>query len=114
MVEGTTQVITGTIKLAYNRGQQHHTHQHHCILQKIPQIQTSMANRQITILSTQYCDYVLTCCVKMAQQISYAQEVKDLMEQQRVAATSSLKTWHPFITQEGFPTGEDEYNSILP
>ena len=49
----------------------------------------------------------------MAQQISYAQEVKELMEQQRVAATSSLKTLHPFINQEGLPTGEDEYNSIV-
>jgi len=37
----------------------------------------------------------------MVQQISYAQEIKDLMEQQEVAATSSLKTLHPFIDQEG-------------
>jgi hypothetical protein len=33
--------------------------------------------------------------------MSYAQEIKDLMEQQEVAATSSLKTMHPFIDQEG-------------
>jgi len=37
----------------------------------------------------------------MVQQISYAQEIKDLMEQQEVAATCSLKTLHPFIDQEG-------------
>jgi len=36
----------------------------------------------------------------MAQQISYAQEIKDLMEHQEIAATSSLKTLHPFIDQE--------------
>jgi hypothetical protein len=39
--------------------------------------------------------------VKTVQQISYAQESKDLMEQQEVATTSSLKTLHPFIDQEG-------------
>jgi len=38
----------------------------------------------------------LTCCVKMAQQISYTQEMKDLMEQEEVASTSSLKILHPF------------------
>jgi hypothetical protein len=37
----------------------------------------------------------------MVQQISYAQEIEDLMEYQEVAATSSLKTLHPFIDQEG-------------
>jgi hypothetical protein len=37
----------------------------------------------------------------MVQQISYAQEIKDLMDQQEVAKTSSLKTLHPFIDQEG-------------
>jgi hypothetical protein len=36
----------------------------------------------------------------MVQQISYTQEM-DLMEQQEVASTSSLKTLHPFIDQEG-------------
>jgi hypothetical protein len=37
----------------------------------------------------------------MVQQISYAEEMKDMMECQEVAATSSLKTLHPFIDQEG-------------
>jgi hypothetical protein len=59
------------------------------------------ANRQTTTLSTQDLDQARTCCVKMAQQISYSQEIKDLMEHQEVAATSSLKTLHPFIDQEG-------------
>ena len=45
-------------------------------------------------------DQALTCCVKMVQQISYAQEM-DLMEHEEVEATSSLKTLHPFINQEG-------------
>jgi len=49
-----------------------------------------MANRQTTTLSTQDLYQVLTSCVKMIQQISYAQEDKDLMEQHGVAATSSL------------------------
>jgi hypothetical protein len=39
--------------------------------------------------------------VKIVQQISHAQEIEDLMEHQEVAATSSLKTLHPFIDQEG-------------
>jgi len=38
----------------------------------------------------------------MVQQISYTQEMKDLMEQQQeVASSSSIKTLHPFIDQEG-------------
>jgi len=59
------------------------------------------ANRQSTILSTQDLDQALTCCVKMVQQISYAQEIRNLMEQQEVAASSSLKTLHPLIDKEG-------------
>jgi hypothetical protein len=59
------------------------------------------AKRQTTTLSTQDLDGSLTCCVKMVKQISYAQEMKDLMEHQEVAAISSLKTLHPFIDQEG-------------
>jgi hypothetical protein len=61
----------------------------------------SKANWQTTILTTQDLDQALTCWVKMVQQISYSQEFKDLMEQQDVAATSSLKTVHPFTEQEG-------------
>ena len=57
--------------------------------------------KKTTTLSTQDLDQALTCCVKMVQQISYTQETKDLMEQQEVAPTSSLKTIHPFIDQEG-------------
>jgi hypothetical protein len=37
----------------------------------------------------------------MAQQISYAQEIKDLIERQEVAATSFLKTLHSFVDKEG-------------
>jgi len=37
----------------------------------------------------------------MVQQISYAQEMKNLMEQQEVALRNSLKTLHPFIDKEG-------------
>jgi len=57
--------------------------------------------KQTTTLSAQDFDQALTCCVKMVQQISYTQEMKDLMEQQEDASTSSLKTLHPFIDQEG-------------
>jgi hypothetical protein len=56
--------------------------------------------KQTTTLSTQDLDQALTCCVKMVQQISYTKEM-DLMEQQEVASTSSLKTLHSFIDQEG-------------
>jgi len=59
------------------------------------------ANRQSTILFTQDFDQALTCCVKMVQQISYAQEIRNLMEQQGVSASISLKTLHPFIDKEG-------------
>jgi len=59
------------------------------------------ANKKMSTLSTQNLDQALTCCVKMIQQISYEQEMKDLMECQEVAATRSLTTLHPFIDQEG-------------
>jgi hypothetical protein len=65
----------------------------------------SKANKEITNLTTQELDQPLTCCVKMVRQISYAQEIKQLMEQQEVTYTSSLKTLHPFIDQEGLRVG---------
>ena len=61
----------------------------------------SKDNRQASTLSTQELDQALTCCVKMVQQILYAQEIKDLREQQEVAFSSSLKTLHSFIDKEG-------------
>jgi hypothetical protein len=61
----------------------------------------SKANKQAITLTTQELDQALTCCVKMVQQMSYAQEIKQMMEQQEVTSTSSLKTLHPFIDQEG-------------
>ena len=42
----------------------------------------SKADRQTTTLSTQDLEQAQTCCVKMVQQISYAQEMKNLMENQ--------------------------------
>jgi len=73
------------------------------------------ANKQSTTLSTQDFDQALTCCVKMVQQISYAQEMKDLMEKQEVAVCSSLKTLHPFIHKEGLlRVGGRLQQSMLP
>jgi hypothetical protein len=40
----------------------------------------SKTNRQTATLNTHNFDQALTCCVKMVQQTSYAQEFKDLME----------------------------------
>jgi len=37
----------------------------------------------------------------MVQKISYAPEIRNLMEQQEVAASSSFKTLHPFIDKDG-------------
>jgi hypothetical protein len=47
----------------------------------------------------------------MVQQISYAQEMKDLLEHQKVAANSSLKMLHPFIDQEVSSEWGDDYNN---
>jgi hypothetical protein len=69
------------------------------------------ANRQSATLTTQDLDQALTCCVKMAQETSYAQEVKDLKGQREVATTSFLKTLYPFIDQEGTLRIEDDYSS---
>ena len=54
------------------------------------------ANRQLTALTTQDLDQALTCCVKIVQQISYEQEIKNLVESQEVSMTSSLKTIRAF------------------
>jgi len=37
----------------------------------------------------------------MVQQITYAQEIRNLMEQQEVATSSSLNTLHPIIDKDG-------------
>jgi len=75
----------------------------------------SKANRQSTTLSTQDLDQALTCCVKMAQQISYVKEMKDPMEQQQITPNSSLKTLHPFIDTEGLlRVGGRLQQSMLP
>jgi len=60
-----------------------------------------LANRQVTALTTQDLDRLLTCCVNIVQQILYGQEIKDLLECQEVLTTSSLRTLHLFITDEG-------------
>jgi len=102
------------IKLAENRGQLPKTHQHHCILLKTPQLLISVAKRPIAILYTQARDYVMTCCAKIAQQISYEPEIKELMEKEWVAATSSVKLMQPLIIQEIYPQGEANYDNIFP
>jgi hypothetical protein len=61
----------------------------------------SKANRHSATFTIKDLEQALTCCVKMSQQISYSQEIKDLMEEQEVATTSFLKTLHLFIDQEG-------------
>jgi hypothetical protein len=60
------------------------------------------AKRHPTSLSTQDLDQALTCCVKLVQQIPYAQEMKNLMEQEEFAASRSLKTIHSLINKELF------------
>jgi hypothetical protein len=129
MVEGTTMADTGAIQLACNRVQYScrclkirnvnvAVYSSEDITQRFSKLNRlirviaycrrfvnncrhSKANMQTATLTTQDLDQALTCCVKIVQQISYAQEIKDLMEQQEVATTSSLKTLHPFIDQKG-------------
>jgi hypothetical protein len=129
MVERTTMADTGAIQLACNRVQYSYrnsenpnmhvaVHPPEDITQRFSKLHKlirvtaycrrfinncrySKANRQTATLPTQDLDQVLTCCVKMVQQISYSQEIKDLMELQEVATNSSLKTLPPFIDQEG-------------
>ena len=52
--------------------------------------------------------------MKVVQQISYPQEIKDLKKQQRIAVTSSLKTLHPFTDQEGLLRVGGLQQSALP
>ena len=50
----------------------------------------------------------------MVQQSSYAQEMRNLMEQQEVVASSSLKTLHPFIDKEGLLRVEGRLQQSTP
>jgi hypothetical protein len=59
------------------------------------------ANRQIDTLSPQDLDHSLTCCVRVVQQSSYAQEFRELTETQEVAVNSCLNSLHPFIDKDG-------------
>jgi len=47
----------------------------------------------------------------MVQQIFYAQEMRKVMEEQEVAASSSLKTLHPFINKKVFSEWEEDYSN---
>jgi len=67
----------------------------------ISKCRNTKANRKSTILSTQDNEQALICCVKIVQQISYAQEMRNLMEQQEVETSSSLNTLLHFIDKEG-------------
>jgi len=72
------------------------------------------ANKKSTILSTQDFDKAQTCCLKMVQIIYYAQEMRNLMEQE-VIASNSPKTLHSFIDKEGLPiVGGSLHQSKLP
>jgi len=78
------------------------THQSNWILQEIhKQLQKYQGQQEINYAVHKDLDQALTCCVKMVQQISYAKEMRNLMEKQEFAARSSLKTLHPFIDKEG-------------
>ena len=130
MVERTTMAFTGAIQLAYNRYQHSNrqpgnqklayclyttSRRHHTKIFQLNRFTRVIgyckrfirncinpkAKRQPTILFTQDLDQALTCCVKMAQQNSYAQKWQDLMEAQEVATSSFLKTLHRFIDKEG-------------
>jgi cysteinyl-tRNA synthetase len=110
MEEGTTQVITGAIKLAYNRGhyyRQPRNQKFTCwsstpledttqgfskLEQLINNCRHPVANRQPTTLTTQDLDQSSGLLCEDGTTISYSQEMKDLMEQQEVAAASSIKT----------------------
>ena len=122
--------FAGAIQLAYNRDQlsyrqlgnqkrscgtstssrRHHpkilqvkqTHQRHCLLQKIyTSLQTAQgqqaSNHPFHTRSGPSSD--LLC--EDGTVDSFTQEIKDLMEQRKIASISSLKTLHSFIDKEG-------------
>jgi len=89
--EGTIQVITGEVKLTYNVGQLLQLISH-CILQKIPQLQESYGQQGINH-STQDSDQVLTCCVKMVQQISYDKKWRIWWNKKGLQPAASIHSW---------------------
>ena len=58
-------------------------------------------NRKTTPLTAQELDSALISCIKLVQQIAYAQEIEDLSTLQEVSRKSSLKSLHPFLDQQG-------------
>jgi len=79
------------------------------------QPQKSRSQKEINCPIHTNLDQAPICCVKMLQLFTYEQEMKNLMEQQDVAASTSLKTLLPFIDKEGLPrVGGGLQQSTLP
>jgi len=74
---------------------------------------SSKANRQSTTLSTQTLDQALSCCVKMVQQVSYAQEMKKL-EEKKLHSTVPSTNWKlSWIMNVLSVLAEDYYISLF-
>jgi len=82
------------------------------MLQEIhKQLQKSHGQQAINYPLHTKLEHALICCFKIVQQFSYAQKIRNVMEQQEVATSSSLKTLHPFIDKEGFSEWEEDYSN---
>ena len=77
----------------------------------ISKCRNSKANRQTSILFTEDLDQDLHCCVKMVKQISYTQEMKNLMKQQQFLSSSSLKTLQYSQITKFFSDWEEGYSN---
>ena len=73
----------------------------------------SKANRQTATLSTQELDQVLTCCVKIVQQESYTQELKELGENKWLQLTVSLKHCIHLLIMKGSSELAEDYSIPL-
>jgi len=69
------------------------------------------ANRQPTILSTQDLEQALIYCVKMVQQISFAQEMTKLMENKRLKPACLSRHCIPSSIREVFSEWEEDYSN---
>ena len=84
------------------------THQSNCILQVFhKQLQKSQGQKKINYPHDKNFVQALTCCVKIVQQFTYAQEKKNLMHQQDVESSRSREKLHSLLIRKFFSQWKD-------
>jgi len=82
-----------------------------CNKRFISKCTNSKANRKTTILTTQDLDQALACCIKMVQQISYAQDMRNLKENNRLQPAILSRDCTTSLIRKFFSDWEEDYSN---